>query len=222
MEDQTKEIDQLINDFRYLKNAVMKTNRVFKFLSSKTLRPIYLSTGLLIITFAAFIHLLIQNYGSYGNIPGSLKTIYYSGLTILLIWLYYTKLKLVVQGIRELGSEITIGQMFREVYTWSTMVLMVPFILTIGLTVVFLVSYGLSGYLVPCLAILYGLMINSMTSLVYMREFVIGGAWFIISGFVILFTLGPSQPLLGLTITFGLGFLVMYIASLICATYDQR
>jgi hypothetical protein len=222
MEDQTKEIDQLINDFRYLKNAVMKTNRVFKFISSKTLRPIYLSTGLLIITFAAFIHLLILYYGSYGNIPGAMKTIYYSGLTILLIWLYYTKLKLVIRGIRELGSEITIGQMFREIYTWSTMVLMVPFVLTIGLAVISLVSHGLSGYLIPCLAILYGLMINSITGFVYLREFVVGGVWFLISGFVILFTLGPSQPLLGLIITFGLGFLIMYIASWIYATGDQR
>jgi hypothetical protein len=72
------------------------------------------------------------------------------------------------------------------------------------------------------LAILYGLMINSITSFVYLREFVVGGVWFLITGFVILFTLGQSQPILGLTITFGLGFIVMYIASWIFASCDQR
>ena len=165
MEDQTKEIDQLIQDFHYLKNAVMKTNRVFKFISSKTLRPLYLWTALLIFTFTALIHWLILHYGSYDSIPGTMKTIYYSSLSILLIWLSFTKLKLLIQRVRELGTEITIGQLFREVYTKSTLVLMVPFLLTIGLAVVFLVSHGLSGYLVPCLAILYGLLIISTTSL---------------------------------------------------------
>ena len=218
MEDQTKEIAQLLDDFRYIKNTVMKNNRVFKFVSSSTLRPVYLFTGLVIIIFATVIQLLMQHFGSYTNIPGMIKTVYYIGLAVCTIWLSYTKLKLLLKRMRELGSDITIPEFFKEIYTWNTLVLMTPYMIVMGLVAVFLVSRGLSGYLVPFLAILYGLMINSATSLLFLREFMIGAVWFLLTGLTVLFTLGPSQPLLGLVITFGLGFIVMYAASLVFAT----
>ncbi len=222
MEDQSKEISQLIEDFRYLKNAVMKTNRIFKFISSNTFRPLYLSMGLLIIIFTVAIQLLIGNYGSYGEIPGVVKGIYYMVLVILLVLMAYMKLRLMLRQIKKLGSDITICQFFKEVYTWNTVFLMIPYLATMGLLSVFLAGRGLSGYLVPCLAILYGLMIITATSLLYLREFVVGGIWFLVSGFTLLFILGPSQPLLGLAITFGLGFIIMYIASLVFARLDQE
>jgi hypothetical protein len=221
MEDQSKEISQLIDDFRYLKNVVMKTNRIFKFISSNTLRPLYLSMGLLIIIFAAAIQLLIKYYGSYGNVPGAVKAIYYVLLTALLIWLSYTKVRLLIEQIKKLDADITVCQFFKEVYSWNTMIVMLPYLITMGLAAVFLANRGLSGYLVPCLAILYGLMINTATNILYLRELIVGSIWFFITGFVILFTLGPSQPLLGLSLTFGLGFIVMYIASLVFARDEQ-
>jgi Sulfate transporter family. len=222
MEDQSKEISQLIEDFRYLKNAVMKTNRIFKFISSNTFRPLYLSMGLLVFIFAAAIQIFIQHYGSYANIPGAVKAIYYVVLTALLIWLAFTKMRLLIKRIKELDGDITVCQFFKEVYTWNTIITMLPYVIAMVLVAVFLANRGQSGYLVPCLAILYGLMINTATNILYLREFIVGGIWFLITGFIILFTLGPSQPLLGLSLTFGLGFIVMYIASLVFARADQE
>jgi hypothetical protein len=222
MEDQSKEISQLIEDFRYLKKAVMKSNRVFKFISSNTLRPLYLSTGLLTIIFTAVIQVLIKYYGFYSSIPGTLKTIYYLVLTALLIGLGYTKLRLLITSIQKLGLDITVCQFFKEIYTWNTIVLMLPYLVAMGLVAFFLAGRGQIGYLVSCLAVLYGLMLINATNLLYLREFIIGGIWFFISGFLILFTMGPSQPLLEIALTFGAGFIVMYIASLVFARFDQE
>ena len=137
MEDQSKEISQLIEDLRYLKNPVMKTNRIFRFISSNTFRPLYLSMGLLIITFAAAIQLLIKYYGSYGNIPGAVKAIYYVVLTALLIGLSYTKMRLLIKRIKELDADITVCQFFKEVYSWNTMIVMLPYLVAMGLAAVF-------------------------------------------------------------------------------------
>lgn len=221
MNEKTKEIAQLVEDFHYLKQEIMKINRVYRFISSKVLRPVYLLSGILVCVFALAMQWLIGNFNSYADIPRPIKAIYYILLVISGFWAVRLKIRVTIKRFKELGLEITLGQLLKEVYTSNTLIVGLPFMISIGLVAIYLAGQGLHGYLVPSLAILYGLLICSMVNILYLKELIVGGIWILASGFVVLFGLGPVQPMLALFFTFGLGFIVMYLVSLLSAKDDQ-
>lgn len=221
MKENQREIDQLLEEFSHLKSTVMKTNRVFKFISSKAFRMVYLFSSLIVLAYTAAMYLLIQSFGSYANIPGPIQGIYYALLVIVIAWMGTLKVQSLKNRVEELGSTISIRQLLKEVYSWSTLITVLPFIFTMIFTIVYLVGHEKVAYLLPVLSILYGLMLVSMVSFLYLREFIVGAIWFLTAGFAILFFMPRLPLLLAIAFTFGFGFLSMYIASLVFSRNDQ-
>lgn len=217
------EIEQLVNDLVFIKQAIKKNNNIFKYFSvSKALRWVLLYAGLIIISIALYINYLFATYDSFQGAPTTLKVITYIIAVVGIFVLVVIKLRTIVKAAKGVQSDITVIKMIKEVYTGQTLMIMIPFFIAIALLSVFFHQQGLGDYIIPFAAILFGLLINSLVNVFHIKEMLVMGDWLIITGFIALFFLSAFNPALIIALTFGMGCVAMYLAILIASKQEEE
>lgn len=211
-----KELEHLVNDLVFIKEAISKNNNIFKYFSvSRALRGVLLYAGLIIISLSLFVNYLLARYDSFAGVPIALKRFTYLLVAVGLLILVIIKLNSIVKAAKGVQSDMTVTKLIKEVYTGQTLMVMIPFLITVVLFIVFFYQKGLVEYMVPFAAILFGLLINSLVNVFHIKEMLVMGDWLIATGFIALFFLASLNPVLIIALTFGLGCIAMYISGLI-------
>ncbi len=217
------EVKQVIEDLMYIKNAITKNSNIFKFISiTEILKTFLLVTGIMIIAISGGIYYLIQHYGGFTQIPTEIKTVIYGILILATIMAGIFKSKKLLQAAKYVNQDITVGKLISEVYTTQSLLVIFPFLITIGLTTVFFVNFGHTNYIVPFLALFVGLLCNSMVNIFYLKELSILGGWLVLSSLISLLALITLHPLLIVIFTFGMGFIILYGAILVISASEKE
>ncbi|KAB3530710.1 hypothetical protein [Alkaliphilus serpentinus] len=215
------EVEKLVDDLVFIKEAIKKNNSIFKYFSiSRALRGVLLYSGLVVISFSLWLNHLISKYDSFQAAPIILKRFTYFLIVIALVIVVIFKIKTMIRAAQKVQSDITVTKLIKEVYTGQTLMVMIPFIITIALFIVFLQQQALGDYILPIVAILVGLLTNSVVSVFHIKELIIMGDWLIITGFITLFFLSSFSTALILAFTFGLGCIVMYFATFLSSSQE--
>lgn len=104
------------------------------------------------------------------------------------------------------GFDLSLYRFFSELFTPRLVTLVLPNLAVIVLIIIFLAGRGHSLYIIPAVAVLYGLLVISLGSLFFLKEFFSLGIWLAATGLLTLFTATAVHPTAALGVTFGAGF----------------
>lgn len=214
--------DQMLKDLQFIKEAVKKNNNIFKYISlSEGIKTIALFAGIIIISLSLIFLLLIRYYGGYQEIPYIVKTITYIILGASLVWLMWYKIKIFLEMAKRYRKDITLIKLLREVYTRSMLMVLIPFIITICVVIIYLSLFNLVYLITPVLAILIALLTAAIVVILNLKDFLLFFGWLLISGLFSLFIADKVHPLIILIITFGIAMIILYLSTLITISREK-
>lgn len=223
MSEQRDAVERIIDDLQFVKKAIARNTNVLKFMAlSEVIRAVGLVTGLLITGFSGAFYLLIRRFGSFASIPAGTRALMIAAVVVLTLVLGAYKVVGVMKSARRIRGDYNMVRLIGEIYSAQTLLILIPFFVTIMGTAIFLDTKGLEGYIVPALALLFGLMLNVLVNVFHLRELMVGGDWLIGTGLLVLFVGEHWHPLLALIGTFGIGFISISAASLVIARAERK
>ncbi|MCR4402185.1 MAG: hypothetical protein NUW12_05285 [Firmicutes bacterium] len=217
------EAERVIEDLKFIKTAIAKSGGIMRWLPiSQVMRVVYLITGLAMTALCGGLYLLYRFYGSYAESPAWAR----AALIVLSAAAFAAgggvKISGLMAAARRIRSEYTLLRLLKEVYSERMVLILVPHVVAGAGVVVFLTIRGLVSYVVPTIAILFGLVMNALINVFDFRELVVSGDWLIATGLVVLFLGNRLDPLLGLVLTFGLGFVAAFVYGTVAARIQAR
>lgn len=205
MDKEPQELREIIADLKLIKEAVSKSDSIINFIDAGgALRGILLAFGLLLALFSTVFYFLLERYGSFEAIPLNLTIILFVLIALSVLGIGYVKSRNLIRGARKIGVDTTLFKLFEEILTPRVLALVVPYLAVMILVIVFL-TRGHGLYIIPVLSVLYGLLVISLSSLLYPKEFYFLGIWLTATGLLTLFTAAAIHPLAALVITFAAG-----------------
>lgn len=206
MEKESPDLREVIADLKLIREAVGKSDGILRFMDAGgALRGILLAFGLLLTVISAVFYFLIERYGAFEAIPADFRIILFVLIGLSVAGIGYWKIRNLVRGARTIGVDTTLVNLLEEIVTPRIYTLVVPYLAVMILVIVFLAGTGFGLYIIPALSVLYGLLVISMSSLFYPKEFYFLGLWLTATGLLTLFAAAAIHPLAALVITFAAG-----------------
>jgi hypothetical protein len=209
MDIKEHELSEVIADLKLIKEAVTKSDNIFRFIDTRqAMRGVMLIAGLMVVIFATLFYYFINSYGSFLAIPQNIRVILFVLVGICWISLGFIKAGGFIKSGRAISADMNLNRLFDEIYTSRMLSLMLPYIFVIILIIVFLCTRGQFIYIVPVLAILFGLLFIAMSPIIYFKELYLLSVWLITTGLLAFFTADVYNPMAVLGFTFGVGFIL--------------
>jgi len=209
MDIKEHELSEVIADLKLIKEAVTKSDNIFRFIDTRrAMRGVMLIAGLMVVIFATLFYYLINSYGSFPEIPQNIRVILFVLVGLSWISLGFIKAGGFIKSGRAISADMNLNRLFDEIYTSRMLSLMLPYIFVITLIIVFLCTRGQLIYIVPVLAILFGLLFIAMSPIIYFKELYLLSVWLIATGLLAFFTADVYHPMVVLGFTFGVGFIL--------------
>ncbi|KAB3533496.1 hypothetical protein F8154_10870 [Alkaliphilus pronyensis] len=217
------EMEKLVDDLVFIKQAIRKNNNVFKYFSvSRAMKWVLLYAGILIISLSLLINTIITRYASWQLAPTGLKLLIYGAAIVGLLVIVVIKLRTIVKAAKSVESDMSVVKLIKEVYTGQTLMIIIPYFISIVLIITFFNQQDLNHFIAPFLAVLFGLLTNSLVNVFHVKEMIVMGDWLILTGFIALFFLNPLNPAIIVALTFGLGCIIMYLAILFSTKREEE
>jgi len=216
MDPKDQELSEVIADLKLIKEAVTKSDNFFRFIDTRrAMRGVMLVAGLMITFFATLFYYFITSYGFFLAIPLNIRATLFVLVGICWISLSFIKAGGFIKSGRAISADMNLNRLFDEIYTSRMLSLMLPYLFVIALIIVFLCTRGQLIFIVPVMAILFGLLFIAMSPIIYFKELYLLSIWLIATGLLAFFTADVYHPMVVLGFTFGVGFvlagLLLYI-----------
>lgn len=209
MEKDGMDLHEIETDLRRIKEAISKSDGFFSLIDTGgAVRSALLAGGLLIAGFAAGLYWLIERCGSFADIPAGTRIALFALLGLAWSGVGFLKVRNFLQSARKISSDMTVYKLFEEIYKPRFLALLLPHVATMALVIVFLANRGHGLYIIPSLAVLYGLLTISLCNVFFLKEFFLLGAWLTATGLLSLFAAEIIHPLAVLGFTFAAGFIL--------------
>ena len=209
MDRKEHELSEVLADLKLIKEAVTKSDNIFRFIDTRrAMRGVMLIAGLMVVIFATLFYYFINSYGSFLAIPQNIRVILFVLVGICWISLGFIKAGGFIKSGRAISADMNLNRLFDEIYTSRMLSLMLPNIFVIVLIIVFICTRGQLIYIVPVLAILFGLLFIAMSPIIYFKELYLLSVWLIATGLLALYTATIFHPMVVLSFTFGVGFIL--------------
>lgn len=214
MQNSEDDIRKLVEDLQLVKSAVVRSNSIFRFINiSRAMALVGLWGGVGLAVLAGFSYFLTAYYGAFAAAPVALQAAFYVILALFWAAVGIYKIKLILRHARRTFQDITVLRLLSDVYTPQSTSLIIPFALTAVGLLAFLLTRGLTLYIVPVFSMLLGLIYISFVNIFYLREMYLAGSWLLISGLVTLFFAERLPPSLAVIITFACSFVLLFAAN---------
>ncbi len=209
MNNKSPELGEVIDDLKLIKEAVSRSDSIIRFIDTRgALKSVLLVGGLLIAFFSGLFYYLIENYGSFAAIPPNIRITLFVLIGLAWGFLACLKIRNFLKSARGISEDMNLNRLFDEIYTPRLLALLLPFLLVIILAIIFLCGKGLLLYIIPVLAILFGLLFISMSPIIYLNELYFLSTWLIATGLLTLFIAANIHPMAVLSLTFSAGFIL--------------
>lgn len=202
------QIDTLLEDISKIKTVINKNRSVLQqIFHPARFRWFMLAAGLCIIAYSLGIHFVAQHYGGFGQIPNTLKLLIYVAIGAGVVVMQFWKLKRFSFSIQKVDHSLNLTWFFKQFYASHIANLWIPLITLLVVLSVFFVLNDIPYYIVPTIAIGYGLLCNFLGTMLKIQHTLVAGYWFLISGMVVIF-LNFIPGLVALALTLGCGILI--------------
>ncbi len=179
-------------------------------------------TGLFIILISTVLLWLEHYYGSNTLIPAAVKIGIYMIIGLCTVGLMINKVVSIIKVLRRYRQDMNVMVLFKELYTRKFWMLMAPHVMAIVVFIIYLSVSKLAFLIVPVLAVLVALLFINLQSIMNIKEPLLSGAWMLVSGLFSLFIAQRVNSLILLSLTFGVGMIVLYISVQISTSGEKR
>jgi hypothetical protein len=163
--------------------------------------------GISVIGFALLIFFLMQHYGSFSSIPRTARYIIFAAMAADWILLQFMKRRTFLTSGKRIDPTFTIGRLLKEFFTYRIAHVYVPMMVLIIFLSIYFIYENVPYYIVPAGSIGIGLLYNFIGSFIEIRQYLILGYWFLITGVAFIIFNNIPAPI-SLSITFGCGLLI--------------
>ena len=205
---ESSQLEKLLEDISSIKSVINKN----KPLLQQVLNPVHfrlftLLAAISIIGFALVIYFLMLQYGSFSSIPSTIRYIIFAAMAADWFFMQYLKRRTFLKTGKRIDPTFTIRRLLKEFFTYRIAHVYVPMTLLIIFLTVYFVYKNIPYYIVPACSIGIGLLYNFIGSFTEIRQYLILGYWFLITGAgVLMFNTIPAP--ISLSLTLGCGLLI--------------
>jgi len=217
-----QQIDKFLNDISTIKN-VLNRNRgpLQKILIPSQFRVLGYVSGFGIILFCLLFYFLIQYFHKYGDIPLFLKVIIYIAIALYVILLGFIKWGAILSSAKQTDPKMTLSRVLKEFFIFRVRHIYVPIVILYTFFIIFFISIGKAYYIIPTITIAIALMYNFLGSITGIRQYLIGGYWFLITG-ILSVVFNSISPLFALAGSLGCGLLVFAVSTSLSTGVDME
>jgi hypothetical protein len=202
------QIEKLIEDISSIKSVINKNKPLLQqVLNPAHFRLFTFLAAISVIGFAMLIYFLAQHYGSFSMIPLATRYVIFAAMAADWIFMQYLKRKIFVTTGRRIDPTFTFGRLLKEFFTYRIAHVYVPVMVLIIFLVFFFIYKSIPYYIVPAVSIGIGFLYNFIGSFTEIRQYLIIGYWFLITGLGVTILNNIPAPI-SLSVTIGLGLLI--------------
>ncbi len=205
------QIERLLEDISEIKSVISKNKPLLQqVLMPSHFRLFSFLAGISIIGFAMLIYFLTQHYGNFSAIPRTARYLIFAAMAADWFFLQWMKRRTFLTTGKRIDPTFTIGRLLKEFFSYRIAHVYVPMMLLMIFLSVYFIYAGIPYYIVPAGSIGVGLLYNFIGSFTVIRQYLILGYWFLISGVgVLIFSTIPAA--ISLSITLGCGLLLFSV-----------
>jgi len=164
-------------------------------------------------------YVLIQFFHTYSGIPFFLKVIIYIAIGLCVILLGFIKWGAILSSAKQTDPKMTFSRVLKEFFIFRIRHIYVPIVILYTFFIIFFIFLGKPYYIIPTITIAIGLLYNFIGSLTGIRQYLIGGYWFVITG-ILSVVFNFISPLIVLAGSLGFGLLVFAVSTSLSTGVD--
>ncbi len=216
------QIEKLLEDISSIKSVINKNKPLLQqILNPAHFRLFTLLAAISIIGFASLIYFLMQHYGSFSSIPRTTRYIIFGAMAADWVFMQILKRRTFLNTGKRIDPTFTIGRLLKEFFTYRIAHVYVPVMVLIIFLIIYFIYENIPYYIVPAVSIGVGFLYNFIGSFTEIRQYLILGYWFLITGVgVIIFNSIPAP--ISLSITLGCGLLIFSALGCLSARADKE
>jgi hypothetical protein len=202
------QLEKLLEDISSIKSVINKNKPLLQqVLNPAHFRLFTLLAAISIIGFALAIYFLMQQHGSFSAIPRMIRYIIFAAMAADWVFMQFLKRRTFLKTGKRIDPTFTIRRLLKEFFTYRIAHVYVPMTLLIIFLTVYFIYKNIPYYIVPACSIGIGLLYNFIGSFTEIRQYLILGYWFLITGAgVLMFNTIPAP--ISLSLTLGCGLLI--------------
>ena len=216
------QIEKLLEDISSIKSVINKNKPLLEqILNPAHFRLFTLLAAISVIGFSMLFYFLMQHYGSFSAIPAAAKYAIYFAIGLDWILMQYLKRRIFLKTGRRIDPAFTIGRLLKEFFVYRISHIYVPVMALIIFLIFYFTYQNIPYYIVPAASIGIGFLYNFIGTFTEIRQYLIIGYWFLITGVaVIIFNTIPAP--IALSLTLGCGLLIFSALGVLAPRADKE
>lgn len=206
---QSEKLVSMMRNIESLKGLVRRKTLVLNQLDmSKHLRLVSLVSGMAILLFCLWLHLLLRSAGSFMEVPLAQKVVFLTSILIVTVLVSFVKTYSIARGARKIDEHFKAWSVVKEFFTmpeYRHSYLLWMLALSIALPVLGF-RFGVE-IIIPLLGILFGVICAFIGGIYADRLYYFLGYWFLLTGLLPLVFMDFGK-LASVALTWGGGFLL--------------
>ncbi len=209
-----KQLSSLMEDIKYIRGTIQKNAGVIRQMPlSRSLRIVSFLASAVIFLFSYLFHLLDTRYGGFSQAPGSLQTAVLVGIGLSFLAIGAVKNTRVLRSARDVQPGISFPALLKEFYSRNTWTAYLITNIAAAAGIIRAVQADALWLITPIAGMAYGIIMATAMSSYQLREFSLA-AWWTSGVAIVLMFVGPISAPVQVSVTFGIGFLVLGVSSL--------
>jgi hypothetical protein len=205
------QLDKLLEDISWIKATISQNRQVIRLiLLPAHFRLLYLLLGLSVIGFSIAFHLLIRHHGSFEAIPDLIKSTVYTAIVMDWITLGLIKWLKLADSLSKTDKRLSVPNFLQEFFSFRIVHVYLPLLILVICIVTIFVQRNAIFYVIPTIAVGFGLLHNFIGSVTQLRQWLISGYWFLATGLFLL-AKGSIYAPLAASLSLGVGCLLFAV-----------
>jgi hypothetical protein len=202
------QFEKVLKDIPSIKSVINKNKPLLQqVLNPAHFRLFTLLAAISIIGFALPIYFLMQQYVRFSAIPRMIRYITFAAMAADWVFMQFLKQRTFLKTGKRIDPTFTIRRLLKEFFAYRIAHVYVPMTLLIIFLNVFFIQKNIPYYIVPTCSIGIGLLYNFIGSFIEIRQYLILGYWFLVTGAGVLIFNTLAAPV-SLSLTLGGGLLI--------------
>ncbi|MFC1822070.1 hypothetical protein ACFL9T_05135 [Thermodesulfobacteriota bacterium] len=216
------QIEKLLEDISSIKSVINRNKPLLQqVLIPEQHRLLASIGGLSIIFFSMFIYFLMDHFGSFGDIPRTIRYILYGAIAADFIFIQIIKRSSLLASAKKYDQSITYWQLFKEFLTIRIIHIYIPLLLLMIFLIIYFIYQNAAYYIVPTLSIGAGLLYNFIGCITEIRQYLLFGYWLLITGTcTIILSFIPA--LVAVSVIFGIGWFIFAFSGALFTASDRE